>query len=66
MRIECTEGVVVNNIIGSFIKQQPTIEKLGVHFANRKLYTITLRDSILWQQSIQDFGKSLECTFLHP
>ena len=34
MRIECTEGVVVNNIIGSFIKQQPTIEKLGVHFAN--------------------------------
>ena len=34
MRIECTESVVVNNIIGSFIKQQPTIEKLGVHFAN--------------------------------
>ena len=29
MRIECTESVVVNNIIGSFIKQQPTIEKLG-------------------------------------
>ena len=34
MRIECTESVVVNNIIGSFIKQQPTIEKLGIHFAN--------------------------------
>ena len=28
MRIECTESVVVNNIIGGFIKQQPTIEKL--------------------------------------
>ena len=34
VRIESTEGVVVNNIIGSFIKQQPTIEKLGVHFTN--------------------------------
>ena len=37
MRIECNESVVVNNIIGSFIKQQPTIENLG-----RELYTATL------------------------
>ena len=28
VKIECTESVVVNNIIGSFIKQQPTIEIL--------------------------------------
>ena len=33
MRIECTESVVVNNIIGSFIKQQPTIEKLGTVYS---------------------------------
>ena len=30
-----TYGVLqANNIIGSFIKRQPTIEKLGIHFAN--------------------------------
>ena len=28
VRIECTESVVINNIIHSFIKKQPTIEKL--------------------------------------
>ena len=37
MRIECSESVVVNNIIGSVIKQQPTIEKSGVHFASIQL-----------------------------
>ena len=32
MRIECTESVVVNTIIGSFIKQQQTLEKLVCTF----------------------------------
>ena len=46
MRIECTESVVVNNIIGSFIKQQPTIENWCTfsEYLIRELYTVTLRE----------------------
>ena len=41
MRIECTESVVVNNIIGSFIKQQPTIDTFCKYLI-REVYTVTL------------------------
>ena len=59
------ECVVVNNIIGSFIKQQPIIEKLYTFcdYSIRELYAVALNKSAF------DFRKfvrliNLYCAFL--
>ena len=44
MRIECTESVVVNNIIG---RAAANHRKIGVHFLIRELYTVAnLKESL--------------------